>query len=41
MNELRIEFLLEWLSLLESKGFDPAALETSELGERMMKHVVF
>lgn len=41
MNELRVEFLEAWLDLLESKGFDPAALETSELGERLLKHVVF
>ena len=41
MNEVRIEFLLDWLALLERKGFDPAALETSELGARMLKQVVF
>ena len=41
MNELRIEFLLEWIELLESKGFDPAALENSELGTRLMRSVVF
>lgn len=41
MNELRVEFILEWLALLERKGFDPAKLETSELGERMLKSVVF
>merc|ERR1712048_988205 len=41
MNEIRIEFLSEWIELLESKGFDPASLETSELGARMLKAVVF
>jgi len=41
MNELRIEFISEWLALLDSKGFDAAALETSELGAKMLKQVVF
>lgn len=41
MNELRIEFMNEWLDLLDSKGFDPAALETSALGAKMLKQVVF
>eukprot|EP00038_Savillea_parva_P002308 m.113097 g.113097 ORF g.113097 m.113097 type:complete len:531 (+) comp10794_c0_seq2:4866-6458(+) len=41
MNELRIEFLNEWLNLLDSKGFDAAALETSELGATMLKQTVF
>ncbi|EGD75783.1 hypothetical protein PTSG_07901 [Salpingoeca rosetta] len=41
MNELRIEFLDEWLALLDSKGFDAEALEQSELGERCLRHVVF
>lgn len=41
MNELRIEFLDEWLQLLERHGFDPAALVTSELGARLLSEVVF
>jgi hypothetical protein len=41
MNELRIEFINEWLELLEAKGFDPASLETSSLGATMLKEVVF
>jgi hypothetical protein len=41
MNELRIEFLLEWLELLDRHKFDPAALETSALGTRTLKHTVF
>jgi hypothetical protein len=41
MNELRIEFLDEWLALLDRHGFDAAALETSDLGAKMMKEVVF
>ena len=41
MNELRIEFLDEWIELLERKGFDPAALEMSSLGEKCLRHVVF
>jgi hypothetical protein len=40
-HRLRIEFVLEWIALLESKGFDPAALETSELGSKTLKQVVF
>lgn len=30
MNEIRIEYLLPWLDLLESKGWDPAELESKE-----------
>lgn len=41
MNELRIEFMMEWIELLESKGFDPAELEISDLGTRMLKATVF
>lgn len=41
MNEIRIEFLPAWILLLESKGFDPADLEMSELGTRMLKAVVY
>lgn len=41
MNELRIEFLDEWIRLLERHGFDPAFLETSPMGEKMLKQVVF
>jgi len=33
--------MMEWLELLERKGFDPAALETSALGQRLLKAVVF
>jgi len=39
MNELRIEFLENWLDLLESKGFDPASVETQELTRRMVKQL--
>ena len=41
MNELRIEFLMEWLALLDRHGFDPAALELSELGKKTLKETVF
>jgi len=41
MNELRIEFLEEWIALLERHHFDPALMETSELGGRMLKQVVY
>ena len=39
MNELRIEFMEDWLDLLESKGFDPAAIETQELTRKMVKQL--
>ena len=41
MNELRVEFLLEWIALLERHKFDPAKLEMSELGTRCLKETVF
>lgn len=41
MDEIRIEFMLEWVKLLERKGFDPAQLETSELGLKFLRAVVF
>ena len=41
MNELRIEFLSEWLDLLERHGFNPADLELSADGTRLLKNVVF
>jgi len=37
MQELRIEFMMAWLEYLESKGFDPARLETSSEFNRMLK----
>jgi hypothetical protein len=39
MNELRIEFLEDWLDLLEAKGFDPAAIETQVLTRHMVKQL--
>ena len=30
MQELRIEFLINWLDYLEAHGFDPAELESGE-----------
>jgi len=39
MNELRIEFLEDWLDLLEAKGFDPAAIETQVLTRRLVKQL--
>eukprot|EP00729_Bicosta_minor_P006829 gene6829-31479_t len=41
MNELRIEFLMEWLALLDRHGFDPGLLEMSPLGEKCLKETVF
>ena len=32
---------LEWLALLDRHGFDPAALELSELGKKTLKETVF
>jgi len=37
MQEMRIEFLMAWIELLERKGFDPAALETNSEYNRMLK----
>ena len=37
MSELRIEFMMAWMEYLESKGFDPGALETSSEFNRMLK----
>ena len=39
MNELRIEYLEEWIALLERHGLDPAAIETSGLTRRMVKQL--
>ena len=41
MNELRIEFLLEWLALLERHSFDAAEIELSPLGNKCLKQTVF
>ena len=41
MNELRIEFLMEWLTLLERHGFDAGVLEQSALGAKCLKQTVF
>ena len=39
MNELRIEYMESWIALLEKKGLDPAAIETSVLTRRMVKQL--
>jgi hypothetical protein len=41
MDELRIETMRDWIGLLERKGFEPSALNTSALGEKFLRMTVF
>lgn len=39
MNEIRIEFVENWIELLESKGFDPGIVEASQEFRHMIKQL--
>lgn len=39
MNELRIEFIEPWIELLETLGFDPAKIESSQEFRHLVKQL--